>query len=149
MKTLITYATISGMTLLVAEAIHEYLQEKNIDSELKDMADLKPQDLHAYDLVIMGSSTYNDGKYNDVSQDFFTHLNEAEDIDLSKTKIALFGLGDRFYSQFCTVVDLMKEEIEAKKGNVYQKMIRIDGFPEEDTFEEVRAWTKEVLDNSK
>lgn len=144
MKILISYATISGMTMLVAEAVQEFLQGQNFEVDLVDMEQLEPQDLKKYDLILLGSSTYNDGGYNDVSELFFQKLRDA-DVDLSSVKCALFGLGDTYYTHFATVVDLMKKELEVKKATVHDNMIKVDGFPDEEKLDEVRNWVKVIL----
>ncbi len=135
----------SGTTMMVAEHIKDYLAGKSIESTMEDMADITPDDLAKYDLVFAGSSTWDDGRYNDVSREFFEKL-ESSDVDLSSVKFGVFGLGDQFYPHFCTVVDLMKETLVSKKGNVFDEMIKIDGFPDDEVFSTVSSWVDKVVD---
>ncbi len=144
MKILVAYATMSGTAMLVAQAIENKLNEVGGHQvEVKDMMELQPADLLNYELVFLGSSTWDDGRYNDVSREFFGKLHEAN-IDLSAIKLAVFGLGDQFYPHFCEVVDLMKAELEAKGGKVYSEIPKVDGFPDDPEMERVQNWAAQV-----
>lgn len=144
MKILVAYATMSGTTLMVAEAIKTKLDEVGgHEVEVKDMMDMQPAEILNYELVFLGSSTWDDGRYNDVSRLFFGLLHDSN-IDLSSIKLAIFGLGDQFYPHFCQVVDLMKAELEAKNGKIYPEIPKVDGFPDDPEMERVQNWAVQV-----
>lgn len=85
----IFYGSSTGNTEVVAEKLKELFGEAaeaaNIDSASKE-------DLEKYDCLIFGTSTWGIGDMQDDWEDFIDAL---EDVDLSKKKVALFGLGDQ------------------------------------------------------
>jgi flavodoxin len=58
MNALIIYWSATGNTKRVAETIHNTLQSGGIDSLLKRVEDAKTEDLYEYDLVFIGTPTY-------------------------------------------------------------------------------------------
>jgi flavodoxin I len=145
MKILVTYASCGGNTMMVAEKIFEVLQaEGQTEVTLKDMAELKPEELLEYPFIYFGSSTWGDGEFNDFSQIFFDQLANT-DIDLSEVRFALYGLGETFYPIFCGVIDKMIEGLEAKKGKIVGEHLKIDGYPDETVMPSVEEWTRSIL----
>lgn len=144
MNILVTYASIGGNTLMVAQKIEEILKASGHDVDLVDMFDLELEKMSEYSVVFMGSSTWGDGEYNDFSQIFFDKLNKSS-IDLSASKFVLFGLGENFYPIFCGVLDRMKSDLEAKKGSIVGEPIKIDGYPDDSVMENVSTWMSEIL----
>jgi len=57
-KILVAYYSASGNTLAMAQSIAEGVKKEKLDADLKDVEDLKAQDLLAYDGIIIGSPTY-------------------------------------------------------------------------------------------
>lgn len=143
MKTLVTYASIGGNTMMVAQKIEEVLQQQGLETELVDMDQLTPEKLTEHEVVFIGSSTWDDG-YNAYSQDFFEKL-KASDVDLSKTKFVIFGLGETFYPLFCITNDMMIKDLGEKKGILVGKPLTVDGFPDDAIMESVQNWVLDML----
>jgi len=143
---LVTYATTTGNTLTVAEAILKHLASKQagLQTELVDMDDLTPSALLNYDLVFIGSSTWGEGEFNEVAEEFFEKLKNSK-LDLSKTKFAVYGLGDKIYDNFCLVVELMTNQLKDKKAEVLGETLKINGFPDEKVIHSVEAWLDSIL----
>ena len=98
------YGSNSGATKKVAAQIAE-----QFSAEVFDIADVDVEDFEEYDLVILGTPTVNNGE---LQSDWDYVLDDVEDLDLSDTKVALFGLGDQVeYSD--TFVDGMADLAEA------------------------------------
>jgi len=83
----IFYGSTTGNTESIAKKIHSQLPE----SELKDVARVKVDELANYENIIFGTSTWNTGEIQDDWSDF---LGKVADADLSGKVISLFGLGD-------------------------------------------------------
>lgn len=143
MSILVTYASIGGNTMMVAQKIEEVLKQQGHETELVDMDQLTPEKLTEHEIVFIGSSTWDDG-YNAYSQDFFDKLKDAE-IDLSGTKFCIYGLGETFYPLFCITNDYMIRDLGAKKGQIVGKPLTVDGFPDDAIMESVTAWVLEML----
>ncbi|WED28874.1 flavodoxin [Vibrio sp. DW001] len=98
------YGSDSGSTKKVATLI---AQQFNVDSY--DIADIELEDLEQYDLIILGTPTVNNGE---IQSDWDYVLDDIEDLNLTNTKVAVFGLGDQ--SDYAdTFVDAMADLAQA------------------------------------
>ena len=96
----IFYGSTTGTTLEVAEMIAKCLGIK--ESDIHNVATTAPSEVAAYDLLLLGTSTWGDGEMQDNMDDFSHGL---EVMDLSGKEIALFGCGDESMSDtFCNSV---------------------------------------------
>jgi len=84
------YGTTSGKTRNVAEQIKKEFGGKFID--IFDIREVKPEHILKYDNLIFGTSSWGVGEMQD---DWETFIDEVVGLDLSKKKIALYGLGDQ------------------------------------------------------
>jgi len=138
-KVLIVYGSTTGNTEMVAEELSDNLGDHEL--EVQDVAETSPEDLTAYDLLVLGSSTWDDG----LLQPDFREFVEDLDVDLSGKKVAIFGLGDSNYPDFCEAANILEEKVSAMKGELAVDTLRIDGFPDEPENEtKVEAWAAEL-----
>lgn len=86
-KLAIIYGSSTGMTETIASKIATYFD----NADLFNAEDLDIKILDNYDFLILGTSTSGIG---DLQDDWDMLLPKLAKIDLSKKKIALFGLGD-------------------------------------------------------
>jgi len=70
--------------------IYEQLGKEN--SNIRDVADSRPEDVLSYDKLIFGIPTWGIGELQD---DWAVFLPGLEDMDLSGKSVAIFGLGDQ------------------------------------------------------
>lgn len=91
MKIGLFYGTTTGNTEEVAELIQEHLGGENI-STLGDVNALSVDSLVGFDLLILGIPTWHIGEMQD---DWADRFDELDSVDLTGTKVALFGLGDQ------------------------------------------------------
>ncbi len=111
MSVAIVYGSSTGNTQEVAENIGEKL---GIDNVL-DVANVSADDLNGYDKLILGSSTWGDGEFQDDWDAF-----EWGDVDLSGKTVALFGLGDQesYSDAYCDAMALLYEQVKEKGANI-------------------------------
>ena len=87
-KALIVYATRSGSTKKIAEAIAEGLRIEGSDINVVNVTQIKKEpDLAGYDAYIFGSATY----HGDMMQGMKTMLFQAEKVDLEGKVGGSFG----------------------------------------------------------
>ena len=87
-KALIVYATRSGSTKKIAEAIAEGLRIEGGDTNVVNVTQIKKEpDLAGYDAYIFGSATY----HGDMMQGMKTMLFQAEKVDLEGKAGGSFG----------------------------------------------------------
>lgn len=109
------YGSTIGNTEGVAETITEKIGKNNID--IFDIGGTSKEDLEKYNLLILGTSTWNDGDIQDDWEDFLPSLAE---IDFSDKTVALFGLGDQFgyADNFIDGVGILYDSVIAKGAKV-------------------------------
>ncbi|PIE23832.1 MAG: flavodoxin [Planctomycetota bacterium] len=103
------YGSTTGNTQEMAELIAEKMANP---VELKDVADCSPEDLLAYDKLILGCPTWGEG---DLQDDWDAFLPGVEDLDLSGKTIAIFGLGDAdgYLDTFVDALGTIYEKVKA------------------------------------
>ena len=101
----IFFGSTTGTTETVAEMIGGKLSVAA--SDIYNVADADPSKVTDYDYLILGSSTWSDGKLQDDWHDF---LDDIKNKDLSGKKVALFGCGDAYgYSAtFCEAMVIIR-----------------------------------------
>lgn len=124
MKTIIVYGSSTGTTKDIADRIAEKFGVGADD--VRDAADFNAEDLADYDLLIFGSSTWDEGELQD---DWTDLLSEIAEQDLSGKKVALFGCGDceGYGDTFCDALGIIKEGISGT-GCTFVGAISKDGY---------------------
>jgi flavodoxin I len=84
------FGSTTGRTKKVAELIKKELGASSVD--MHDIKNCKPEDVLKYDNLILGTSAWGIG---DMQDDWEIFIDDLVEQDLSKKKIALFGLGDQ------------------------------------------------------
>jgi len=84
------YGSSTGRTKKVAEMIQKEFGTNNID--VYNIKELKSTDILKYDNLIFGTSAWGVG---DMQDDWETSIDDLVELNLSKKKIALYGLGDQ------------------------------------------------------
>ena len=87
----IFYGSTTGNTENAADMIKDELGD--LVTTVSDIADIEPKDLLDYDVLILGIPTWNVGELQFDWEEFLPSL---KDLDLTGTKVALFGMGDSF-----------------------------------------------------
>ena len=107
-KTGIFYGSTTGTTKEVAEEIGRILGVDNAD--IHDVAKSAPSDVAAYDVLLLGTSTWGAG---DLQDDWYDFVAGLEPMDLKGKKIALFGCGDESMSDtFCGAVGVLYNKLK-------------------------------------
>ena len=90
MKTIgVFYGSSTGNTELAAEMICDQLGQ--FVSHSADISKSEPTDLLAYDILLLGVSTWNIGEMQDDWDDFIPGM---EGLDLTGKQVGFFGMGD-------------------------------------------------------
>ncbi len=88
------YGSTSGNTEDVADMIVKEAKNRNIEIDLQDIHYIDdPNEMFAYERLIIGIPTWCFGDHQDDWQDFLEELDES--VDLSHLTIAFYGLGDQ------------------------------------------------------
>ena len=108
MKTIIVYGSSTGTTKDIADRIAEKFGVAADD--VRDAADFDAEDVANYDLLIFGSSTWDDGELQD---DWYGFLEALKERNLQGERVALFGCGDSasYPDTFCDALGLIYEAL--------------------------------------
>lgn len=86
----IIFGTCTGNTEELADVIREQLELE--EGVVKDVANMSAADLAEYDFLIIGIPTWHIGELQD---DWYGIHEDLDNVDMTGTQIALFGLGDQ------------------------------------------------------
>jgi len=144
MRVLIVYETLTGTTQYVAEVMQTKLAELGHQTDLHSVRyQGQAPDFSQYQMVIFGAPTYDDGKLEQGMRVFIT----KNKIDLSTLKVAVFGLGNSGYPQFCTAATILEEWVSQQGGHVQVPTLKVDGFP--DDVSPIQDWIVELNNATK
>lgn len=147
MTILIIYATNSGGTLVVAQSISDLLTQKGHTLTVKEAAEVNPQELTGFDLIILASCTWDYAGEEGMPHEHFMNLSkQMEGQTLENKPFAIVGLGDSSYTHFCTSVDHLEAFVGKLKGKLLIESLRIDGFyfNQEENNKLVQSWTEKL-----
>ena len=125
-KVRLIYGTDTGNTESVGVKIQQEFEDKGISIECIDVNGATKEDFDDCDLLILGIPTWDFGGIQADWEDFEAILNE---IDFSKSLVALYGLGDQFgYGDY--FVDAMGwlYQIIAQKGGEFIGRWSTEGY---------------------
>ena len=101
------------------------------------MVDVRPEDLLKFDLIVMGSSTWNEGELQDDFQDFYEDMGR---LNLAGKKVAVFGPGDSSWEEYCRAVDLLEEKSRQLRADIVASGFKWDGDIDEEAITEIKKW---------
>lgn len=115
MKVAIAYSFGSGKTAKVGEKVIEALGNKSIKKI--DITTAKGSDLAGFDLLILGAATWFDGELPHYWDEM---VPELEQIDFSKTKVAIYGLGNQknYSENFVDSIGIISEIFVAQGAQI-------------------------------
>lgn len=139
MKIKLIFETQTGTTQYVAETIQQQLTAKGHQVDLHSVRASGYQPvLDGYQAVILGAPTYDDGKLETAMKVLTTRYTA----DLSKYKVAVFGLGNSSYPIFCAAAPLLEEWVKKNNGTVVIPSLKVDGFP--DNLAPITQWVDQL-----
>ncbi len=151
MTILLVYATNSSGTYNASQMLAEVLTAAGHVVTIHRANHVEPQDLTAYDLVILASCTWEkfvDGKK--LEGQLQEHMEQlavkCQGFRCDHQRFAVFGLGDSSYQYFCGAVDYLEKLVKNVGGDLIVPSLRIDGyfFDRENNDKAVTAWAKDI-----
>ena len=110
---IVLYASMFGTTEFIAEQLAEELAARlAIEVMARDITWFEPSQLSDYELIVIGSSTWNIGQ---LPSDLVVKLPQIAALDLSGRSLALFGTGDQlcYPDTYLDAVGIIAEELTA------------------------------------
>ena len=129
-KILVAYASMTGNTELMAEAITDHLLHLGHEAVMKsfDFDPVDVDDISEYDAVIIGTHTWDDGALPYEIEDFY---DELEDVHISGKICAVFGSADSFYDSYGGAVDLVADHVKELGAILLPWRLKVDLEPDQ------------------
>lgn len=108
MNVIVVFASMTGNTEEMAEAVAEGIRGEGVEAVLKDVFDTNASELAGYDAVLLGAYTWGDGELPDEFLDFY---DEMDDVELTGKPSAAFGSADSSYPEYGRAVNLLEEKL--------------------------------------
>jgi flavodoxin I len=147
MNILLLYATNSGGTEMAAQMISEQLSTHNV--EIKRVLEASFDDLNNYDVIILGSPSWDyGGKEGQPHDDFWEFKKHMEGKTQEGKKFAVFGLGDSSYKIFTGAVDELEKWVTEWKGILVVPSLRMDKFyyQQAENAQLIENWCKKLTE---
>jgi len=134
-QVIILYGTLTGNTQVLAEYLAEELKKNSSNRHItcQNVAEISVDffaNLASTDLILFGSSTWDDGAYPIDTRNFITELKKSPP-KLNKIPFATFGCGDSSYGiYYCLAVDNLEQLLTNWGGLKIADGLKIDGYPE-------------------
>lgn len=148
MRVLVTYTTLTGNAELVARRISEKLTELGFSTEIdiKDGIELTSEDFSNYEFVFLGASTWGEGDFNPLTEEFVATLS-GNPPKLTGRRVAYFGLGETHYDNYCKAIDRLAELFNGWGADQVGDILKIDGYPDEEVMAMVTDWVEKVVES--
>ncbi|MFZ3578415.1 flavodoxin [Virgibacillus sp. DJP39] len=142
---LILYASGTGNTELLAEAMVAHLKANNCQVRMKtfDLDSIDVDEIFEYDAVLIGTYTWDDGELPYEVEDFYDDL---EDVDVTGKVFGVFGSADSFYDTYGGAVDLIADRLEKSGGRLVTERLKVDLEPEEEDILRCEQFVDEILE---
>ncbi|WP_028612722.1 flavodoxin [Paenibacillus harenae] len=140
-RILVVYASMTGNTEEMAEAIAEGAKEAGAEVVAKEAFDASAAELNDYEGIIIGAYTWGDGDLPDEFTDFYE---EMDTLDLSGKKAAVFGSGDTSYPIYCGAVDTIEMKLRKLGADIAGESIKFEYNPTETEKEQGRSLGRRV-----
>ncbi|WP_285766715.1 flavodoxin [Peribacillus sp. SI8-4] len=145
-KIILIFASMSGNTEEMADAIAAGIKENDVDIEMIDIMDSPEATMLAeYDGIILGAYTWGDG---DLPDDFLDFYDEMDDVDLTGKKAAVFGSGDTYYTHYCAAVDILSEKLKERGADIVMEGLKVELTPEDEDIENCQEFGREFIKKS-
>ncbi len=142
-KILVAYASTTGNTELMAEAITDHLIYLGHEAVMKsfDFDPVYVDDLSKYDAVIVGTHTWDDGSLPYEIEDFY---DEIEDVTITGKIFAVFGSADSFYDDYGGAIDLVGDRLQQLGAALLPWRLKVDLEPDQKDILHCKEFTEMI-----
>lgn len=140
---IMVFASMTGNTEEMANAIAEGIRESGKELEINDIIEIPTASkLEAFDGILLGSYTWGEG---DLPDEFLDIYEEMEEIDLSGKKAVVFGSGDTVYDQYGGAVDILIEKLKERGAEVVLEGLKVNTNPSPDDIQNCKEFGREFV----
>lgn len=156
MRALILYGSTSGNTRFLSEFVESGLQTVGYEVVRKNVKDAGIEELSAFDLVVMGSSTWDGppveglhGKEQNAAVqgrlqvDMRAFVEKMHGLNLQQKPMAVWGVGHYSYTYTCNAANLLEEAVKKANGRLVADTFRVSDVVDLST-DAIEQWAKEI-----
>lgn len=125
-KIIMVYASLTGNTEEMAEAIADGIRAEGLELVAKEVIDAVAAELENYDGILLGAYTWGDGDLPDEFLDFYDGM---DNLSLTGRKAAVFGSCDSSYPEYGAAVDTLMGKLRELGAEVVQEGLKIERTP--------------------
>ncbi|PIU68201.1 MAG: flavodoxin [Armatimonadetes bacterium CG07_land_8_20_14_0_80_40_9] len=142
-KAIVIYGSTTGSTEELSGSVVEGLTEGGLEVTLKNVVDANVNELKDYEVIVLGSSTWEEGELQD---DFIDFHDKMKDVSLTDKKSAVFGLGDSdgYPDTFCKAVDILEEKLKECGAKLIIEGLKIDGDIDDQASNKAKEWALKI-----
>lgn len=137
------FATETGNSRRVAQALAERAREAGLAVELQDLREFRPKTLAKLTRAAFVLATHGIGEPPDGTETFFDFWNSKRAPRLENLEYSILALGDSSYADFCAMGRLFDERLRALGARAVVERIDCDL----DFEEQAAAWSGRVVDH--
>jgi flavodoxin len=144
MKILVVFGSLLGKTKRIAVLIGHQLKQQGFEVKVKDVRDTNINEIEYFDIVVLGSSTWDDGMLQFDFRPFHAALMKHD--NTGKT-FAVFGVGGHKYPHYCLAADILEKTVTISKGKLIVPTLRLDidhDEPADKLDGDVLEWTSQI-----
>ena len=143
-KIFMLYASATGNTELMAEAMVAYFEAQNNEVVTKtfDFDPIDVEELLDYDAILVGTHTWDDGELPYEVEDFYEEL---DDVDITGKVFGVFGSADSFYDTYGGAVDLLGDRL-GNLGAIVLQRLKVDLEPDREDIRRCEAFAEVICE---
>ncbi|MBD3156635.1 hypothetical protein GF369_02285 [Candidatus Peregrinibacteria bacterium] len=140
---LILFGSTGGNTELVCDEVLHIFKAKNHTAVMQRAENSSPDDMGAYDLCILASSTYGQGLLQDHMRAF---IKSCSSKNISGNTFAVIGLGDNKYNTEYIIESaaILEKTVKDNDGTLLSPTLRINKTPVPHLETRVKKWANEI-----
>jgi flavodoxin len=140
MKAIVVYGSTAGNTQFLAEYVRLGLVDGGCETEIESVKGIDFAKMLSYDLVVLGSSTWNLGKeQGQLQHDWRERFEEFKGLNFEGKRVGVFGVGHYHYTFTARAADILAEVVKNNNGVLLEPIFKVDDVV--DLFgENIRAW---------
>ncbi|WP_373231319.1 flavodoxin [Cohnella sp.] len=136
------FASMTGNTEEMAEAIAEGIREEGGELVSKSVMDANAFELQKYDGILLGAYTWGDG---DLPDEFLDFYDEMDDLQLAGKQAAVFGSCDSNYSEYGAAVDTLIDKLKQLGAEIIVPGLKFELAPNSQEKEECKQFGKQFV----
>jgi len=156
MKAFVLYGTTSGNAEFLSQFVQSGLEGAGYEVVRKNVKDADVADLMNFDLVVLGSSTWDGPKQEGLSMkeqsahvqgrlqvDMRAFVEKMDGIDLHQKPVAVFGVGHYSYTYTCNAANLLEEAVKKANGKLIVETFRVTDVPDL-SVDAIETWASSI-----